>query len=168
MTCRVLPLVVLLFACAVNAFRTVFPREQHRYGYGYVSRLNSSQRCLPVAPNRLTESLQTRTALGAAMKFRNFEEMLRTYHDKPVLVSFHATWCGPCKLMKKELKAVRQEVGDTLLMFVVDTERWPALGVRYHVKGLPTVVIFKEGEILYRYEGVEKAEELVRRVKALI
>jgi thioredoxin 1 len=106
--------------------------------------------------------------LGAAKKFRNFEEMLNQYHDKPVLVSFHSTLCGPCRLMKKELKAVRKEVGDTSLVFVVDTERWPSLGVRYHVRGLPTILIFKQGEILYQHEGVEKAEELVRRVKALI
>ena len=106
--------------------------------------------------------------MGAAMKFRNFEEMLTTFHDKPVLVSFQAQWCGPCKLMKKELKAVREAMGDDVQLFAVDTEKWPSLGARYEVQGLPTVVIFYKGEISYRVEGVEKAEQLVEKVKTLI
>lgn len=108
------------------------------------------------------------TAIHASKKFRNFEEMLQTFHDKPVLVSFHTRYCGPCKLMKKELRAVRDEIGDDVHVFAVDTEKWPSLSARYEVQGLPTVVIFYHGEILYRVEGVETAEKLVHRVKALI
>jgi len=91
--------------------------------------------------------------------------MLTKYTDTPVLVSFYATWCGPCRLMKKELEAVRELVGDELKIFAVDTERWPHLGARYDIEGLPTAVLFKNGEIVHRLEGFEKAETLVQEVK---
>lgn len=108
------------------------------------------------------------TALSASQKFKNFEEMLQTHHDMPVLVSFHNRYCGPCKLQKKELRTVRDEVGESLHMFVVDTEKWPSLGARYQVQGLPTLLVFKAGEVLYRFERVEKAEVLVKILKSLI
>jgi thioredoxin 1 len=101
-------------------------------------------------------------------KFRNFETMLEAYNDKPILVSFHAKYCGPCKLVKKELKAVRDEMGDDVHLFAVDTEKFPSVAARYEVAGLPTLVIFYQGEILYRVEGVESAENLVHRVRSLI
>lgn len=108
------------------------------------------------------------TELYAAVKFRNFNEMLELFHDKPVLVSFHTRYCGPCKLMKKELRAVRDEMGDTVHLFGVDTEKFPSLSARYEVAGLPTLVLFYRGEIIYRVEGVEPAEKLVHRVRDLI
>mmetsp|Transcript_24526 Transcript_24526/g.29507 ORF Transcript_24526/g.29507 Transcript_24526/m.29507 type:complete len:185 (+) Transcript_24526:65-619(+) len=107
---------------------------------------------------------ESQTVLLAA-KFKNFEDMLTKYTDTPVLVSFYATWCGPCRLMKKELEVVRELVGDELKIFAVDTERWPHLGARYDIEGLPTAVLFKDGKILHRLEGFEKAETVVQEVK---
>jgi len=144
-----------------DKFRTFAGPEQHR---------------LPVAAAgdvRLIERLYSNrrrpsTAIGATAKFRNFEEMLDTFHDTPVLVSFHTRHCGPCKLMKKELRAVQEEIGDEVHVFAVDTEKWPSVSARYKVAGLPTLVLFYQGKILYRVEGVETADKLVHRVKTLI
>jgi thioredoxin-like negative regulator of GroEL len=69
--------------------------------------------------------------------------------------------------MKKELRAVREEIPD-VHVFAVDTEKWPSLSARYKVAGLPTLVIFYQGEILHRIEGVETAETLTHLVKTII
>lgn len=92
--------------------------------------------------------------------------MLSTYTGKLVLVAFYATWCGPCMLMKKELESVREILGKDIKIFIVDTERWPHLGARYKVQGLPTTVLFKDGEVLERIEGFERADNLVSSIKA--
>lgn len=99
------------------------------------------------------------------MRFKNFEEMLKLFPATIVLVNFHAAWCGPCKVMKKELARLSNMVGDRVKVFTVDTDRWPKLGARYEVSGLPTVLIFKNGRVCDRFEGIQKAEELVRRLE---
>jgi len=180
MMCRVLFLAIFLVVTPANAFQRVVQTSHNGYhqaqdGYRTASRLE--QRRLPMTTtleeHRLVKRLYSSrrrpsTAIAAAVKFRNFEEMLENFQDKPVLVSFHTRWCGPCKLMKKELRAVRDEIGDAVHVFAVDTEKWPSVSARYNVAGLPTVVIFYQGRILYRVEGVETAENLVHRVRTLI
>jgi thioredoxin 1 len=91
--------------------------------------------------------------------------MLQQYHDRPVLVSWNAKWCGPCRLMKKELKAVRDALKDDVLVANVDTEKFPSLGARYKVEGLPTVMLFKDGKTVHRIEGFESANEIIRQVR---
>lgn len=145
--CLILLLVLLALICPTSAFQRLVPCK-HNSVFGYRKK-------------------QPLTERGAAVKFRNFEEMLNTFHDKPVLVSFHTRYCGPCKLMKKELRAVRDEMGDHVHVFAVDTEKWPSLSARYNVAGLPTLVIFYRGEILHRIEGVETADNLVHTINDL-
>ena len=102
------------------------------------------------------------------MKFRNFEEMLEKHRDTPILVSFEAKWCGPCKLMKKELKIVRDELADLVMVAQIDTEKFPSLGARYEVEGLPSVILFVDGEPVHRIEGLEEASEIVRQVRGFL
>eukprot|EP00978_Attheya_sp_CCMP212_P020292 scaffold57859_cov50-Attheya_sp.AAC.3 len=109
----------------------------------------------------------TTTALGAT-KFRNFDEMLESFHSSPVLVAFYAKWCGPCRLMHRELDDARQMFDGEVAIFNIDMELFPTLGARYHIEGLPTAILFKEGEQLYRIEGLETAEEMVRQVKDVL
>jgi len=116
----------------------------------------------------ISEEDSSSTSLQASVKFKNFEEMLGAFRENLILVNFHASWCGPCKLMKKELAEVSDIVGDRVKLFTVDTDRWPKLGARYEISGLPTIVIFKDGEICDRFEGVEKAEDLVRRLETIM
>ena len=102
------------------------------------------------------------------MKFRTFEEMLEKHRDTPILVSFEAKWCGPCKLMKKELKIVRDELADLVMVAQIDTEKFPSLGARYEVEGLPSVILFVDGEPVHRIEGLEEASEILRQVRGFL
>lgn len=113
-------------------------------------------------PNKLQESS---TSLNAAMKFKNFEEMLITCGDSLVIVTFSTNLCGPCRSMKKELGEVSSIIGNDIKMFAIDMEKFPKLGTRYGVEILPTVVIFKGGEVFDRIEGVESADKVVERLR---
>ena len=110
----------------------------------------------------------TNDASKNKMKFRTFEEMLEKYRDTPILVSFEAKWCGPCKLMKKELKIVRDELADSVMVARIDTEKFPSLGARYEVEGLPSVILFVDGEPVHRIEGLEEASEILRQVRGFL
>jgi len=102
------------------------------------------------------------------MKFRNFEEMLEQHRETPILVSFEAKWCGPCKLMKKELKIVRDKLAESVMVARIDTEKFPSLGARYKVEGLPSVILFVDGELVHRIEGLEEAAEIIRQVRGFL
>lgn len=108
------------------------------------------------------------TSLGAAMKFKNFEEMLLNFGSSLVMVAFSTDLCGPCRLMKKQLSRVSAEIGDDVKVFSVDTDKFPKLGARYNISVLPTLVIFKEGQIQDRIEGMETADSLVERLRTLL
>jgi len=110
-------------------------------------------------------SARSRTTYLGAVKFKNFDEMLATYHDQVVLVSWNAEFCGPCKLMKKELKRVREVLGDKVLIFNLDTERFPSLGARFDIAGLPTILLFKEGIPIHRIEGVKTSKEIIQQIQ---
>mmetsp|Transcript_4295 Transcript_4295/g.7166 ORF Transcript_4295/g.7166 Transcript_4295/m.7166 type:complete len:183 (-) Transcript_4295:211-759(-) len=109
------------------------------------------------------------TSLQAALKCKNFEEMLKNFRDTLIIVTFSADLCGPCRLMKKELSQVSEVIGeDKVKIVAIDTERFPKLGARYDISVLPTVVIFKEGEIHDRIEGLETAESMLERLRTLL
>jgi len=117
---------------------------------------------------RLWSAAETPITSLSAMKFRNFEDMLKNFGDSIVVVSFSADLCGPCRLMKRELKQVSTALGDDVKVFAVDTDKFPKLGQRYKVAVLPTIVVFKKGEIHDRIEGVQKADALVERLRGLL
>ena len=118
--------------------------------------------------------LMSRTSLKAehqhsnSIKFKTFEEMLTQFSDTPVVVNFHNQLCGPCKLMRKELNVVGDTLKDDVKMFAVDTELYPKLGQRYHVSGLPTVMIFHHGTVRERIEGVHTSEEIIRIIQKIL
>jgi len=123
--------------------------------------------------NNAVVSQHTRERAGfstalSAVRFKNFDEMLSAYFDRLVLVDFHARWCGPCRLQQKELEIVRDDFGGIIKVFNVDMEKFPKLGSRFDVEGLPTLLLFKEGKEVYRRVGVVPAEELIREVKAYL
>lgn len=101
------------------------------------------------------------------LKFKNFEEVLATYHEEPMMVLFTAVNCGPCKLMKRELQQVKDMVDGKFKMFAVDTEKFPHIGSRFQISALPCVLLVQKGEPLLRMEGVVKAEEVVERVRTV-
>ena len=98
-------------------------------------------------------------------KFSSFADMLEG-SSAPVLVDFYASWCGPCVMMQQELKKARAHLGeDRLSIFKVDTEKYPKLATRHKVEGLPTMVLFKEGEEVGRFEGAMTAADLVQKLE---
>lgn len=87
-----------------------------------------------------------------------FQEIVNS--DKPVLVDFAAEWCGPCKMMKPILKDLKNQMGDDITIITVDVDRNQAAAAQYNIRSVPTLIIFKKGESLWRQSGVLQASQL--------
>lgn len=85
--------------------------------------------------------------------------------DKPVLVDFYATWCGPCKMMEPILKELSSMVGDDARIIKVDVDKNPTAAAAYNVMGVPTLIIFKNGKTIWRESGIFDAAELKRKLE---
>jgi thioredoxin 1 len=93
-----------------------------------------------------------------ASKVMPFEELIAG--DKPVLVDFSAEWCGPCKMMKPILHELKALVGDGVRIIKVDVDKSPDIAGPYQIQSVPTLILFRNGKVLWRQSGVQQAARL--------
>ncbi|MDO6602321.1 thioredoxin [Arenibacter palladensis] len=85
--------------------------------------------------------------------------------ETPVLVDFHADWCGPCKMLAPILKQVKDEMGNALKIVKIDVDKNQSLASTYQVRGVPTMILFKNGKQVWRQSGVLQKNDILQVVQ---
>ena len=88
--------------------------------------------------------------------------------DKPVLVDFFATWCNPCKMMAPTVEAVGKEMSDQIRTLKIDIDKNEQVAMKYRIQSVPTLIIFKKGEIAWRNSGVIDKNALIQHIKSVL
>ncbi|PHU20070.1 Thioredoxin Y2, chloroplastic [Capsicum chinense] len=133
-----------------------FPREIRRFrigNYGLKSKKGSSRLFPLVEAKKQT--------------FSSFEDLLEN-SEKPLLVDFYATWCGPCQFMVPILNEVGESMKDKIQVVKIDTEKYPVIADKYKIQALPTFILFKDGNVCDRFEGALNAPQLMQRIESAL
>ena len=86
--------------------------------------------------------------------------------DVPVLVDFYADWCGPCKMLAPILKQVKDQMGDQVKIVKIDVDKNQSLAAKYQVRGVPTMILFKGGKLLWRQSGVLQKNDILQVIRS--
>ncbi|GAB5472012.1 MAG: thioredoxin [Maribacter sp.] len=95
-----------------------------------------------------------------------FDKIIKT--DTPVLVDFFADWCGPCKMLAPILKEVKDELGAAVKIVKIDVDKNQSLAQNYQVRGVPTMLLFKNGKLAWRQSGVVQKNDIISVIKAYL
>jgi len=85
--------------------------------------------------------------------------------SKPVIVDFFAEWCGPCKLVTPILQEVKKKAGNQVTILKMDIDKNPDYARRYNIQAVPTLILFKDGQIVWRKSGVQPANEFLQHLQ---
>ncbi|KAI9201604.1 hypothetical protein LWI28_025917 [Acer negundo] len=96
--------------------------------------------------------------------FSSLDDLLEN-SDRPVLVDFYATWCGPCQFMAPILNEVGAALKDKIRVVKIDTEKYPKIADTYKIEALPTFILFKDGKPHDRFEGALSKDQLIQRIE---
>jgi thioredoxin 1 len=94
------------------------------------------------------------------IKMSTFNTIIQS--DKPVLVDFFATWCGPCQTLAPILKQVKENLGDRISIIKIDVDKNQQIAAQYQVRGVPTMILFQNGKQLWRQSGVLGTSDLIK------
>ena len=94
-----------------------------------------------------------------------FNEMISG--EQLTLVDFFATWCGPCKMMHPILEQLKEKMGDDIRILKVDVDKNEALSMQYRIQSVPTLMLFKKGEMLWRQNGAMSLNDLMQKISQL-
>ena len=92
----------------------------------------------------------------------SFSELIKS--DRPTLVDFYADWCGPCQMMKPVLEQVKNEVGEKARIIKIDVDRNPELVKLFRIRGIPTLALFRGGELKWMQAGMVPAHQLTELI----
>ncbi len=96
--------------------------------------------------------------MSTETKQMSFNDIIKG--ETPVLVDFYADWCGPCKMMGPILQDLKKRLGENINIIKIDAEKNPQAAIKYQVRGVPTLILFKNGQILWQQSGVVRAPQL--------
>jgi thioredoxin 1 len=96
----------------------------------------------------------------------NFNELIES--KVPVLIDVHAEWCGPCKMQSPIIKEVAAELGERVKVIKIDADRNPEITRRYDIRGVPTLMIFKDGALKYRQAGLHTKPQLMNILSGIL